>query len=199
MDDIRSEIAAAAARMIVEEGASYGAAKKKAVRQIVGNGRVNANILPDNVQIEEEVRIYNEIFYGDSQPARLQHLREVALEVMRELAEYSPHLTGAVLNGTAHDYSEVRLQLFVDNPKDVAIHLLNRSVSFDVSETPHFKKRHELVETLSFIWKNEGVHLMLYPGNDLRGALRVKEGDRAERADLAAVKALMEQEERGCV
>lgn len=192
MDDIRSEIASVAARMIVEEGVSYGVAKKRAVKQLLGNGRVNGNILPDNAQIEDEVRIYNELFYGDTQPERLRLLRQLALEVMLELAEFEPHLIGAVLNGTAHGHSEIRLQLFVDNHKDVAIYLLNRGVNFDVSETQHFKRHQELVETLSFIWKNEGVHLMLYPSNDLRGALKVNVGGRAERGNLAAVKALIE-------
>ncbi len=191
MDEVRSEIASVAARMIVEEGVSYGTAKKRAVKQLLGNKRVNGNILPDNAQIEDEVRIYNQIFYGDTQPERLLHLRKLALEVMEELVEFEPHLTGAVLNGTAHGHSEIRLQLFADNHKDVAIHLLNQGINFDVSETPHFKKHHEQVETLSFIWKNEGVHLMLYPSNDLRGALKVKAGERGDRADLAAVKSLI--------
>ena len=40
----------------------------------------------DAAQIEEELRTYNELFLSESQPARLRHLREIALELMADLA-----------------------------------------------------------------------------------------------------------------
>ena len=42
------------------------------------------------------------VFQGSTptQPARLLHLRKLAVQLMEELAEFSPYLTGAVLNGT---------------------------------------------------------------------------------------------------
>ncbi|MGC8016068.1 hypothetical protein ACP3V9_25135, partial [Salmonella enterica] len=61
-EQLRAEIAAAAARMIAEDGADYGSAKRKAAKQILGNQKVRGEIMPDNEQIEEEVRIYNELF-----------------------------------------------------------------------------------------------------------------------------------------
>ncbi|MEA5097358.1 MAG: hypothetical protein VB032_02345, partial [Burkholderiaceae bacterium] len=168
VDAVRAEIAAAAARLIAEDGVSYGMAKRKAARQVLGEGRIAHDVLPDNAQIEDEVRVYNELFLSDSQPARLAHLRQLALEVMEELAQFNPYLTGAVLNGTAGEHSEIHLQLFTDNPKDVEIFLLNRNVNFDVSEAPHFKPQHREVEMLSFMRGNEGVHLTLYQPDDLR-------------------------------
>ncbi|MFX5937691.1 hypothetical protein ABTE71_20255, partial [Acinetobacter baumannii] len=75
-EQLRAEIAAAAARMIAEDGADYGSAKRKAAKQILGNQKVRGEIMPDNEQIEEEVRIYNELFFADTQPARLLHLRQ---------------------------------------------------------------------------------------------------------------------------
>ena len=45
---IRAEIAALAARLIAEDGTDYGTAKRKAARQILGNARINGNVLPDN-------------------------------------------------------------------------------------------------------------------------------------------------------
>ena len=82
LDQLRAEIAAAAARMIAEDGADYGTAKRKAARQVIGNTRVRGEYMPDNAQIEDEVRAYNELFFGDTQPARLLHLRRVALQLM---------------------------------------------------------------------------------------------------------------------
>jgi hypothetical protein len=71
-----------------------------------------------------------------------------ALEVMEQLADFRPYLTGAVLNGTAGEHDDIHLQLFADSAKEVEIWLLNRNVDIDISETPHFKGgRHDPVET----------------------------------------------------
>lgn len=196
-DAIRTEIAVAAARLIAEEGASYGDAKRKAARQVLGDGRINGELLPDNALIEEELRVYNDLFLGDTQPVRLRHLRALALELMRELAEFHPYLTGAVLNGTAGEHSDVHLQLFVDNPKDVEIFLLNRGVDFEVSEVPHFKPNHGAVELLSFMHRGEGVHLALYAQDDVRGSLKARADGRFDRMDVAGVELLLSQVDGG--
>lgn len=192
---LRSEIAVAAARMIAEDGADYGSAKRKAAKQILGNAKVRGDFLPDNAQIEDEVRLYNELFFSDRQPARLLHLRTLALQLMSELAQFAPYLTGAVLNGTAGEHSDIHLQLFTESPKDVEIYLLNKNVSFEVSETAHFSGRDQSVETVSFMREKEGVHLALYEIDDLRGAVRASNAGRAERADMAAVRALITESE----
>lgn len=188
---LRAEIAAAAARMIAEDGADYGTAKRKAARQILGNTKVRGDIMPDNAQIEEEVRQYNELFFADSQPARLLHLRKLALRMMQELTQFCPYLTGAVLNGTAGEHSDIYLQLFATSAKDVEIYLINKNIDFEVSETVHFKGRGEPVETLSFLWQSEGVHLALYETDDLRGAIKGGAEGKVVRADIDAVRALI--------
>jgi hypothetical protein len=87
---LRAEIAAAAARMIAEDGADYATAKRKAAKLVLGNQKVRGDILPDNAQVEAEVREYQALFLGDAQPERLLHLRRRALEMMETLAEFSP-------------------------------------------------------------------------------------------------------------
>lgn len=191
MEQLRAEIAAAAARLIAEDGADYGTAKRKAAKQILGNAKIRGDIMPGNAQIEEEVRIYNELFLGESQPVRLLHLRKLALRIMEELAQFSPYLTGAVLNGTAGEHSDIHLQLFTDNPKDVQIYLLNKNVNFEVSETSHFKGHNEPIETVSFMWQNEGIHLALYATDDLRGAVKNTAEGRTERANTEMVRTLI--------
>lgn len=195
IDTLRAEIAAAAARMIAEDGADYGTAKRKAAKQILGNTKVRGDIMPDNAQIEEEVRQYNELFFADSQPARLLQLRKLALHMMNELAQFSPYLTGAVLNGTAGEHSDIHLQLFPESAKDVEIFLINKNVDFEVSESAHFKARSEPVETLSFLWQNEGIHLALFETDDLRGALKSGADGKMIRADIAAVRTLIAETE----
>lgn len=190
---LRAEIAVAAARLIAEDGADYGTAKRKAARQILGERRVRGEVMPDNAQIEDEVRAYNELFFGDTQPARLQALRALALEVMQTLQPFNPYVTGAVLNGTAGPHSDIHLQLFTDSAKDVEIDLLNRGIDFEVSETPHFSGRNDPVECLSFMARGEAVHLSIYQVDDLRSGRRRDAARGPDRADLAALRQLLEQ------
>jgi hypothetical protein len=196
-EQLRAEIAAAAARMIAEDGADYGTAKRKAARQILGNQKARGEIMPDNEQIEDEVRIYNELFFADTQPARLAHLRRVALKLMQDLQAYNPYIVGAVWNGTAGEHSDIHLQLFTPSAKDVEIFLLNKNVNFEVGETPHFRHG-QPVETLSFLLPQKGAapelaHVAVYDEDDLRGSVRAAPGRRPERADAGALARLIEE------
>lgn len=199
IDDIqqlRAEIAAAAARMIAQDGADYASAKRKAARQVLGDEQSASGVMPDNEQVEDEVRKYQSLFLGESQPARLHALRTVALQVMEALAQFSPYLTGPVLSGTAGEHDDIHLQLFADSAKEVEIFLLSHDIAIDISETPHFMgRRHEPVETVSFLWHNEGIHAELYELNDLRGARKLRADGRLQRADAAALRALMNNDQ----
>jgi len=192
IQQVRARIAATAARMIAQDGADYATAKAKAARQVLGVDRPSPNYLPDNIQVEDEVRRYQTLFQGPAQAARVKHMRCVALEVMEQLADFHPYLTGAVLSGTAGEHDDIRLQLFADSAKEVQIWLLNRNVSIEISETPHFKGgRHDPVETVSFMWQKEMVHAELYEMNDLRGALKPRADGRLQRVDAAGLRTLM--------
>ena len=182
---LRAEIAALAARMIAEDGADYGSAKRRAAKQLLGNQKIRGDVLPDNSQVELEVREYNALFFGDSQPQRLLALREIALDVMQKLDKFNPYLVGAVFNGTANKHSDIYLHLYTDNSKEVAIFLLNMNIQYEVSESTN--KRNETMETLSFMNQNEGVHLLIHSHDDLRAS------PRADRASFSALKRLIEQ------
>jgi hypothetical protein len=192
---LRAEIAVAAARMIAEDGADYGTAKRKAARQILGEGKPGGDILPSNAQVEDEVRLYNELFLAETQPARLLHLRILALQLMDELAQFCPHLTGAVLNGTAGEHSDIHLQLFCDSAKDVEIYLINRNVNFDVTETLQAGERNQSIETLSFMRQNEGIHLSIFAVDDLRRSYGTAGERRLERANVGAVRKLIQEQQ----
>ena len=187
---LRAEIAAAAARMIAEDGIDFGTAKRKAAKQILGNRKVRGDILPDNTQVEAEVRIYNALFFPETQPARLRHLRQLAAVLMGELLQFSPWLVGAVLNGTAGDHSDIHLHLFTESAKEVEIFLLNKDIDFAVSEVSGSRPRSDPVEILSFMWRDVGVHLSAYPIDDMRSA------GKTERADLRALKLLLESDDQ---
>ncbi|MDN4036930.1 hypothetical protein [Massilia sp. YIM B02443] len=192
---LRAEIALVAARMIAQDGADYGTARRKAARQVLGVDQPKPNMMPDDVQIEDEVRKYQALFGGAAHAERLLHLRETALAVMEALSDFNPYITGAVLNGTAGEHDDIHLQLFADSAKEVQIYLLNRNVNIDISETPHFKGgRHAPVETVSFPWMKEMVHAELYEYQDLRGALKPRADGRPQRLDAAGLRALIAAE-----
>jgi hypothetical protein len=188
---LRAEIAIAAARLIVEEGADYGSAKRRAARDILGNQKPRSDILPDNTQIEDEVRAHLALFFSETQPKRLLHLRQLALELMTMLTAFSPYLTGAVLNGTASEHSDIHLQLFAESSKDVSVFLMDHRIQYDVSDSAHFKRPGDTVETFSFLWHHEGIHLTVYDSNDVRGALKPNSNGKSDRLDIGGLQALL--------
>ncbi|HEU0201538.1 MAG TPA: hypothetical protein VFR86_14025 [Burkholderiaceae bacterium] len=132
-DDVLVEVAAAAARLIAEHGCDYATARRRAVAEVFGHGDARS-AAPDNALIESELRRYLRLFDGERHDRRLHALRSLALAEMRRLAEFNPHLVGAVLNGSATEYSDVRLRLFTDSEKDVEMFLLNAGIDFVTGE-----------------------------------------------------------------
>ena len=195
MSALTAEIAATAARLIVEEGMEYGPAKRKAARAL-GRHSVRPGELPDNQAVEDEVREYIAVFCADTQPGELAALREVAAEWMQRLAEFRPHLAGAVWRGTATRLNNVHLQLFCDDSKAAEIALLNLGIDFDVGSLPG--PRAENVDVLSVSSKSRAlgesvtVLLTVLDHDDLRGALKPDTRGQTQRGDLAALRKLME-------
>jgi hypothetical protein len=129
---LRQLIAQQAARMMAEEGISdYAYAKRKAGRQL---GALDANCLPTNAEVEEEIKLYHEIYRSEEHPENIRQLRTDALTTMQMLKDFNPHLTGAVLDGTAGRYAVTDIHLFVDSLKDVELHLLNLHVPYQVED-----------------------------------------------------------------
>jgi hypothetical protein len=192
MSSASTEIAHAAARMVVEEGLEYGPAKRRAAKQLGLTGRGD---LPDNTQVEDAVFEYIEVFCADTQPAELLALRELAALWMGRLAEFRPHLTGAIWRGTATRLNDIHLQLYCDDSKSAEIMLLDKGVEYDVGSTKG--PRGEMVDCLSLTVPcpalNEpiGLHLTILDRDDLRGALKPDARGRSERGDLAALQKLL--------
>jgi len=127
-----TEIAVSAARLIADEGMDYANAKRRAAREILGEAANTRGLLPDNDQIEEELRRHLRLYGGPEHRALLRALRRHALVLMRRLQQFEPRLVGAVLNGTATEFSDLQVQLYCDDVKDVEIFLLNAGIDFDV-------------------------------------------------------------------
>jgi hypothetical protein len=195
MDSLKTEIAATAARLVVEEGLEWGPAKRRAVRQM-GLGPRTA--LPDNDAVEDAVREYLALFCADTQPVELAALRRLALTWMERLAPFRPHLCGAVWHGTATRLSDIYLQLFCDDPKSAEIALIEHGVDYEARSVTGFNG--DTVDALSLSSRSPelgeaiGVHLMIHDHDDVRGALRRDARGRQPRGDLDDLRALLAQE-----
>ena len=186
------EIAAAAARMVVEDGMEYGPAKRRAAKQLGLHPR-DAE-MPDNDQLEDEVRAYLALFCAESQPRELATLRGVAAVWMERLAAFRPHLTGAVWRGTATRHSDVHLELYCNDSKEAELALIDDRVDYEVST--RIGPRGEPVDVLSIQVPNRELaqrvtlRLEVLDYDDLRGALRGDVRGHAQRGDLTALNAL---------
>jgi len=191
-DTVQQEIAVAAAAMVVDEGLDYGQAKKRALKAL---GLPARTALPDNDLVEAAVREHIALFHADTQPAELRALRELALVWMERLAEFRPHLTGAVWRGTATRLNDIHLQLYCDDSKSAEILLLNKGIDYEVGSAPG--PRGSMVDRLSLtipcpgLGEPVGLHLSILDADDLRGALKPDARGRSERGDLTALQRLL--------
>ena len=190
--DPLEEIAAAAARMVVEEGLDFSAAKRRAVKQM-GLGARTA--LPDNACMEAAVREYIALFCADTQATELQALRETALIWMDRLSRFRPHLSGAVWHGWATRYSDIHIHLFCDDPKEAEWALLDHRVDYHPGTGTGF--RGEPLEALTVRSPGDApgqsvlLHLLVHEHDALRGALKPDAQGRKPRGDAAALRRLM--------
>jgi hypothetical protein len=198
-DVITAEIAAVAARFVVDEGLEYAAAKRRAVKQM---GLPARTALPDNTTLDAAAREDIAVFCADTQPVELRALRERALVWMDRLQAFRPHLGGAVWQGTATRHSDIYIQLFCDDPKAPEWALLDHRVEYHPGEVSGW--RGEPVQALSLRDRCEAlgqwvlVHLMVHAHDDMRGALKPDAQGRKPRGDAAALRRLMaEQGESG--
>ena len=192
MNEAALEIAATAARLVVEEGLAFGPAKHRALKELGLPGRT---ALPTNELVESEVRDYIDLFCADTQPSELKALRDLALVWMQRLTEFRPHLGGAVWQGWATRLCDIDLALFCDDPKSAEIALLNQNQRYEV-QTIKGLHGHD-VDVLSLhsfcqdLNEDVGVHLRIYDLDDLRGALLPDSQGRSPRGDLAALQRLL--------
>jgi hypothetical protein len=193
MTDLKDEIAASAAQWVVEEGLEYGPAKRRASKAL---GLPSKTALPNNDELEAQVRAYIDMYCADTQPLELMALRKHALMWMSRLTEFRPYLGGAVWHGTATRLSDIYLQLFCDDSKSAEIELINKGVEFEARTVSGLHG--DPVEALSIhsfcdeLNEEIGVHLLINDFDDVRGALKLDSRGRSPRGDLAALKRLIE-------
>ena len=186
----RERIAHLAARLMAVDGIEdHALAKRKAARQA---GVPDTRQLPNNDEIDAALRLYREL-YQREHPAQWRELRQLALEVMNELARFNPYLTGSVLNGNAGKYADINLLLFTDNGKSVEHYLLDRNIDYRSGGARLYTGDTLLAApVLSFTRNGIEIHLTLLEPRELRCQLKASmEGKPIERARREAVEALL--------
>jgi hypothetical protein len=193
---MRARIAAAAARIMAEDGIdNFALAKRKAARQL---GAADTEALPANDEVEAELRAYRALYQPEEHSQRIAELRRIALEAMRALERFSPYLTGAVLKGTAGPYAEIELQLFPESAKEVEIFLLERRMAYTTQEGRRFSgDRAHAMSVLSLTWEDAPLKLSVFDPRDERVALKTSQAGRVmDRAGIAEVAALLRDGDR---
>jgi len=183
----RTSIAAAAARLMAEDGISdYHHAKKKAARQL---GLSEHVAFPDNAEVEAELRAYRSLYQGEEHVEMLAAMRQTALDLLDLLDGFNPFLTGSVLDGTAGEHSHIDILLFADSAKEVEIFLLNRGI--DVS---HAEPRSDKVEAVLQIETDTvDANLVILPPHLERVSLKHRDGRPRERVRATELRRLVQE------
>lgn len=188
---MRELIAQTAARIIAEDGIQdYALAKRKAARQL---GAADTHSLPSNSEVQQALRLHQELYQKDEQALRLRRLRTEALDAMHLLERFNPYLTGSVLTGTATRHSDINLQLFTDSAKEVELFLLNRNTPYETAEK-RFRLNDDAISIPTFTLQGETseIRLAVFSSEDLRkAAYDPIEGKPLERAKIRQLEMLL--------
>ncbi|MFN2644401.1 MAG: hypothetical protein ABR570_05380 [Burkholderiales bacterium] len=191
---MRAQLAAAAARIMAEDGVDdFALAKRKAARRL---GVADTQALPGNDEVEAELRAYRALYQAQDHEQVITELRRVALEAMRALEQFNPYLTGPVFTGTAGPYAEIELQLFPDSAKEVEIFLLDRDLPFKTQEARRYAgDRPHSVSLISLDWHGQPLRLAVFDARDERFALKTSvAGKVVNRGNISEVSALLRGE-----
>ena len=120
----------------------------------------------------------------------------MAAEVMASFRVFKPHLTGAVLSGTADIYTPIRLQLFADTPEEVLYELMEKHIPWKegdcvVEYANGLSTRRPL---FSFQAAETEIELLILPTLDQRNPpINPIDGRPEKGASLAKIEVLLKQ------
>lgn len=190
---LTQQLAQTAARLIVDEGHDWRTARRKAAEALgVATARRRPQI--SDAELEAEVRAHIALFHAGTQPAELRALRRLALVWMQRLAEFAPHLRGAVWRGTATRLTPVVIDLYSDDSKAPEIALLNAGVAFEPGGGPHELPVLSLLAPCPELGERVALHLVVNPALAERDALKADAQGQRWRGSLAHLQHLVDAE-----
>ena len=114
-DRSRARVAREAALLLyTSQEKEYKQAKMRAAQML------GVRVYPSNREVAEELDKIAEEIEGKSRSERLKMMREEALKVMETLKDFNPLLIGSVWRGTAHKNSDIDIEVFAEDSREVA-------------------------------------------------------------------------------
>lgn len=189
---IKREVAAEAARIIATEGQyNYHAAKKKAASRIGVSERL---ALPANLEVQEALISYLQLYGGDDHHKNLENMRAAAAQAMQFLDPLQSRLVGAVLDGTAGRHARITLHVFCDSPDTLVHHLMNNATPF-TQENRQIRWRNDEHRTLPLLVMERGpysIEMLVFDELALRQAPPCPiDGKPQRRATLSQVQEML--------
>ena len=188
---IRMLLIREAARLMVEENVSqYLDAKKLAAKRLFNKPLKN---LPSNKEVADAVYAMNHLLDSESLDAQLFEMRQVAVNVMQALQDFSPRLIGSVSTGRIRESSDIDIHVFVDHIEYLLIfldHLVWHYERTMVTIQQHGKLNdyHHV-----HLWMDYDIELSVYPTLGIRKSTRSSiDGKPIQRLSLSRVKAFIE-------
>ena len=109
---------------------------------------------------------------------------------MALLADFDPHLTGSVLNGTAGPHADINLQLFTDLQKEVEFLLMRLKTPYRAAEFRAANASDKVYPRFILDDPRAPVDLVIYPAIDLRSMKRLQADGSPRRLRLPQVREL---------
>lgn len=191
-NDLEAVFLQVACQAVVQEGAELG----EAMRLASTRTRLSRERAPTEADVEAAVRSDLELFQGERQAEELLTLRRLALRWMERLADFRPHLSGAVWRGLATRRHAIWIGLYTDDPKSPEIWMSNERVDYEGSQWPGRQGRTLpliLIDHPMPAWSTYvPIRLVVHDLDDLRGALLPDREGRSPRGDLGAVRSLLD-------
>ena len=205
--NIRKQVAEEAARIMAQEYVDdFRLAKQKALHRL---GLSEHSPMPSNAEVHEALSIYQDLFAPENQAEELVEQRKAALNAMQICRDFSPHLVGAVLDGSAQHHYEIQLHLFNDDPESIAMCLIEHSIPYRLTQQNYRypykgkykdkahkdKKSHSQyieIPCYRFVAGESKFALSVFPHADRHQApLDSVDGKPMQRANADSVKALL--------
>lgn len=190
-DYMRQRLAQRAAQILLESGSrNFQTAKHKAAQQI---GATDTKNLPSNAEIEQALTEHQRIFRANTQPEHLNRLREIAIEAMQFLSDFTPRLVGSVLTGTADEHSVIRIHLFADTVESIGFYLHDNHIPHELSER-RLKigvDQYQNYSTYEFIVDEARVELVIFLPKQRQIPLSPVDGKIMKRANITEVEELL--------
>ncbi|WP_146203411.1 nucleotidyltransferase [Leucothrix pacifica] len=187
---IRMLLIREAARLMVEENVTqYLDAKKLAAKRLFRKPLKN---LLSNKEVADAVYQMTHLLNAEALDQQLHEMRQIAINVMRELSDFSPRLIGSVSTGRIRESSDIDIHVFVDHIESLLIFLDHLGWRYETSLVSIQQNGVLNDYQHVYLWLDYPIELSVYPTLEIRKATRSSVDRKPiKRLSLSKVEALL--------